>query len=232
MFVSGGRIDMKVLLVDDDDTLRQALGDYLESKGIDIRLAASGPEALEALGRENYDLMVLDVMMPQMDGLEVLKRIGVDYPSLSVIMLTAVGDEPDRILGLELGADDYLVKPVSPRELLARVKALSRRRDKVIERKQSSTPLEIDHEKREAYLNGQMLELTSVEFTLLSILFQNKGIVLARERLMDLARGKEFIAFDRSIDVHISHLRQKLGDDPKSPRIIKTIRGAGYIFTG
>jgi len=223
---------MKVLLVDDDDTLRQALGDYLESKGIDIRLAASGPEALEALGRENYDLMVLDVMMPQMDGLEVLKRIGVDYPSLSVIMLTAVGDEPDRILGLELGADDYLVKPVSPRELLARVKALSRRRDKVIERKQSSTPLEIDHEKREAYLNGQMLELTSVEFTLLSILFQNKGIVLARERLMDLARGKEFIAFDRSIDVHISHLRQKLGDDPKSPRIIKTIRGAGYIFTG
>jgi len=223
---------MKVLLVDDDDTLRQALGDYLESKGIDIRLAASGAEALETLAREGFDLMVLDVMMPQMDGLEVLKRTGVDYPSLSVIMLTAVGDEPDRILGLEMGADDYLVKPVSPRELLARIKALSRRRDRVIERKQSSTPLEIDHDKREAHLNGQMLELTSVEFTLLSILFQNKGIVLARERLMDLARGKEFIAFDRSIDVHISHLRQKLGDDPKSPRIIKTIRGAGYIFTG
>lgn len=223
---------MRLLLVDDDDTLRQVLGDYLESKGIEVRLAASGAEALEVLALENFDLMVLDVMMPQMDGLEVLKRTGIDYPSLSVIMLTAVGDEPDRILGLEMGADDYLVKPVSPRELLARIKALSRRRDKAVERKHSSTPLEIDHEKREASLSGIPLVLTSAEFALLAILYQNKGIVLARERLMDLARGKEFVAFDRSIDVHISHLRQKLGDDPKSPRIIKTIRGAGYIFTG
>jgi len=223
---------MRLLLVDDDDTLRQVLGDYLESKGIEVRLAASGAEALEVLALENFDLMVLDVMMPQMDGLEVLKRTGIDYPSLSVIMLTAVGDEPDRILGLEMGADDYLVKPVSPRELLARIKALSRRRDKAVERKHSSTPLEIDNEKREASLSGIPLVLTSAEFALLAILYQNKGIVLARERLMDLARGKEFVAFDRSIDVHISHLRQKLGDDPKSPRIIKTIRGAGYIFTG
>ncbi|MHC9538307.1 MAG: response regulator [Vulcanimicrobiota bacterium] len=223
---------MRVLLVDDDDTLRQVLGDYLESKNIEVKLAASGAEALETLTRETFDLMVLDVMMPQMDGLEVLQRTGREYPSLSVIMLTAVGDEPDRILGLEMGADDYLVKPVSPRELLAHIKALSRRRDKAVERKLSSTPLEIDYEKREACLSGKPLELTSAEYALLAILFKNKGIVLARERLMDLARGKEFIAFDRSIDVHISHLRQKLGDDPKSPRIIKTIRGAGYIFTG
>ncbi len=223
---------MRVLLVDDDDTLRQALGDYLESKSIEVKLAASGAEALENLAHETFDLMVLDVMMPQMDGLEVLQRTGREYPSLSVIMLTAVGDEPDRILGLEMGADDYLVKPVSPRELLARIKALTRRRDKTVERRHSSTPLEIDYEKREAHLSGKPLELTSAEYALLAILYRNKGIVLARERLMDLARGKEFIAFDRSIDVHISHLRQKLGDDPRSPRIIKTIRGAGYIFTG
>jgi two-component system, OmpR family, phosphate regulon response regulator OmpR len=223
---------VKVLLIDDDNTLREVLADYLTAKCIEVKTAGSGVEALEILKRETFDAIVLDVMMPQMDGLEVLQKIQREHGLLPVIMLTAVGDEPDRILGLELGADDYLVKPVSPRELLAHIKALHRRNEKTSSKDAHAEILEINREKREVFLRGSPLDLTSVEFTILSILHLNRGIVLERERLMDLARGKEFIACDRSIDVHISHLRQKLGDDPRNPRIIKTIRGTGYLFAG
>jgi len=223
---------LRVLLIDDDDTLRQATADYLIAKGVEIQMAASGFEALDILKSSTFDLAVIDVMMPGMDGFELLKKIQGEHGPLPVIMLTAVGDEPDRILGLELGADDYLVKPVSSRELLARLKALHRRSDRPQSPAGSQEKLVINRERREAFLHGSPMDLTSVEFTLLSILHQNRGIVLERDRLLDLARGREFIACDRSIDVHISHLRQKLGDDPKSPRIIKTIRGAGYLFAG
>jgi two-component system, OmpR family, phosphate regulon response regulator OmpR len=223
---------MRILMVDDDATLRQAQADYLLAKGLDVKTAESGFEALDLLKRETFDVIVLDVMMPQMDGFEVLQKMNREIGHIPVIMLTAVGDEPDRILGLELGADDYLVKPVSSRELLARIKALYRRSGENAPKEVSRGNLEINREKREVFLHGSPLELTSVEFTILSILQMNKGIVLERERLMDLARGKEFMACDRSIDVHISHLRQKLGDDPRSPRIIKTIRGTGYLFAG
>jgi len=203
---------LRVLLIDDDDTLRQATADYLAAKGVEITMAASGFEALDIMKSAIFDMAVIDVMMPQMDGFELLQKIRRDYGPLPVIMLTAVGDEPDRILGLELGADDYLVKPVSSRELLARLKALHRRSDKAPTPAAPQEILAINRERREAFLHGAPMDLTSVEFTLLSILHQNRGIVLERDRLLDLARGRDFIACDRSIDVHISHLRQKLGD--------------------
>lgn len=198
--------------------------------------AKRGSEALEILKKEVFELAILDVMMPGMDGFEVLKRINSEYNYLPVIMLTARSDDMDKIVGLELGADDYIIKPFNPRELLARIKAVTRRQEKGKKDNEeiiiTSDLIQLDMNKRQAVVRGQFTELTSAEFEILSILLQNKGIVLSREKIMDLARGRDFMAFDRSIDVHISHLRQKIEDDPKNPILIKTVWGIGYIYTG
>jgi len=228
---------LKIILIDDDERLLNLLEEYLSERDMEVKKATSGHEGLGMIEKEKFDLAILDVMMPGLDGLEVLRRINKDHDFLPVIMLTARGDEADRIVGLELGADDYIVKPFSPRELLARIKAVTRRHEKVAKKRENEDNISIDVikldlQKREATLRGNPVELTSVEFEILSILVQNRGIVLSRERIMDLARGKDFIAFDRSIDVHISHLRQKIEKDPKNPEFIKTIWGVGYIFSG
>ena len=228
---------MKILLIDDDEELLELLEEYLFSSGLDITTASSGKEGLTILEEKKIDLAVLDIMMPGMDGFEVLKIISKKYPSLPVILLTARSEELDRILGLELGADDYLVKPFSSRELLARIKAIIRRKEKLRRTVQSemetdSQVVRLNPKKRKAIVRGTAVELSSIEFDILKIFSENKGVVLARERIMDLARGKDFIALDRSIDVQISRLRQKLERHPKQPVLIKTVWGVGYIFTG
>ncbi|MEQ8168770.1 MAG: response regulator [Candidatus Eremiobacterota bacterium] len=225
---------MKVIIIDDDEELLNLLDEYLSNKGLEICKVNSGMKALEILEKEHFDMAILDIMMPGMDGLEVLRHINTDFSYLPVIMLTAIGGESDRVIGLELGADDYIAKPFSSRELFARIKAIVRRQEKVLKKENSlpSGTIKIDLEKREVVKHGKEIELSSVEFDVLSILVQNKGIVLSRDRLMDLARGKDFMAFDRSMDVHISHLRQKLENDPKNPTLIKTVWGVGYIYTG
>jgi len=223
---------LKIILIDDDEKLLNLLEEYFKERDMEVYKAFSGAEGLSIIEKEEFDLAILDVMMPGMDGLEVLRKINNNHPYLPVIMLTARGDEADRIVGLELGADDYIVKPFSPRELLARIKAVTRRKEKMAEEsKVSTSEIELDFNKRQATFRGKPIELTTVEFEILSILVQNKGMVLSRDRLMDMARGKDFMAFDRSIDVHISHLRQKLEEDPKNPELIKTIWGVGYLFT-
>ncbi len=225
---------MKVIIIDDDEELLNLLDEYLSNKGLEICKVNSGVKALEMLEKEHFDMAILDIMMPGMDGLEVLRHINSDFSYLPVIMLTAMGGESDRVIGLELGADDYIAKPFSSRELFARIKAIVRRQEKVLKKNDSvpSVAIKIDLEKREVLKQGKEVELSSVEFDVLSILVQNKGIVLSRDRLMDLARGRDFMAFDRSMDVHISHLRQKLENDPKNPTLIKTVWGVGYIYTG
>lgn len=224
---------MKIILIDDDEKLLNLLDEYLSTSDLEVYKATSGIKGLEMIKKEKFDIAVLDVMMPGLDGIETLKEIMKSHSYLPVIMLTARGDEADRIVGLEVGADDYMVKPFSPRELLARIKAVTRRQKKVNTEAESPGDLiELDINKREAIFNGKPVELTGAEFDILTILVQNKGIVLSRDRIMDLARGKDFMAFDRSIDVHISHLRQKLEKDPKNPEIIKTIWGIGYLYSG
>ncbi len=225
---------MKVIIIDDDEELLNLLDEYLSNKGLEICKVTSGVKALEILEKEHFDMAILDIMMPGMDGLEVLRHINIDFSYLPVIMLTAMSGESDRVIGLELGADDYIAKPFSSRELFARIKAIVRRQEKALKKNNSvpSVAIKIDLEKREVLKQGKEVELSSVEFDVLSILLQNKGIVLSRDRLMDLARGKDFMAFDRSMDVHISHLRQKLENDPKNPTLIKTVWGVGYIYTG
>ena len=229
---------MKILIIDDDIELLELLEEYLSNNGIEVKTASSGKMGLSMIGENEFSLAILDVMMPEMSGLDVLKVINTDYIHLPVIMLTAKGDEIDRVVGLEMGADDYIVKPFSPRELLARIKAIIRREEKTSKKLRkgkkilSSEIIKLDLKKRHACVNGNLVDLSSLEFDLLSVLVENRGIVLSREKLMDLARGKEFMAYDRSIDVAISRIRQKIEKDPQNPDIIKTVWGVGYVFTG
>lgn len=223
---------MHTLLVIDDDTgITELLSEYLGARGYRVEVAPDGPSGLERLARGGVDLVVLDVMMPGMDGFEVLRTVRRegDQP---VIMLTARGDDFDRIVGLELGADDYLPKPFNPRELLARVQSVLRRsgarsteRDPVLR----AAGIRIDPARRECSVDGTPVVLTTTEFDLLHALVAAAGRVVPRDRLMGEARGEAWAAYDRSVDVHVSHLRKKLGDDPRSPRRIKTIRGVGYL---
>ena len=230
---------MKVIIIDDDEELLELLELFLEKNDIEVKTALSGPEGLAFIDKEKFDLAILDVMMPHMDGYEVLKKLNVSHDYLPVIMLTAKREEFDKILGLELGADDYIVKPFSSRELLARIKAIKRtqKKGKETEEKEeekSEEPadtVELDFDKRQAIVRGGIVELTQVEFDLLDIFIKNKGILLSRDKIMDLVRGKEFMAYDRSIDVNISRLRQKIERSPQNPRLIKTVWGAGYIFS-
>ena len=220
----------RILLIEDDSRLAAMVSEYLGGSGYRVTTAASGASGLERLGKEPYDALVLDLSLPDIDGLEVCRRLRARW-DLPVLMLTARGDAMDRIVGLEIGADDYLPKPFEPRELLARIKALLRRAGR--QAKDSLLRfgrLEIDRDARAVRVAGVEKTLTSFQFALLVALAENAGRVLSRDALMDLLKGAKLEAFDRSIDVHISRIRAAIEDDVKKPRRIITVRGAGYVF--
>ncbi|MEQ8295113.1 MAG: response regulator [Nitratireductor sp.] len=221
----------QVLIVDDDTRLSAMLADYLTGNGFAVRTAGSASEGLSDLQRRAPDAVILDIMLPDMDGFETCRRIRA-VSDVPVLMLTAKGEETDRIVGLELGADDYLPKPFNPRELLARLKAILRRRHGAAgsERVLRFGRLEIDPGSRAARLEGSECRLTSHQFDLLLALARNAGRTLSRDQLMDMTRGEELEAFDRSIDVHVSRIRAAIEADPKHPRRLITVRGAGYVF--
>ena len=222
-----------ILIIDDDDRLAGMLCAYLKEAGFTADWRDDGASGVEAAVRgAGYDAIVLDVMLPDMDGFEVCRRLraSVDTP---ILMLTARGEDMDRIVGLELGADDYLTKPFNPRELQARLKAILRRgRSKAGQGEPALRfgRLEIDPGSRAVRIDGQDRPLTSYQFDLLTTLARNAGRVMSRERLMDLIKGEDLEAFDRSIDVHISRIRQAIEDTPAKPRRILTVRGSGYVF--
>lgn len=228
----------RLLVVDDDRKLCRLIKDYLSPMGYDVEAVHSGPEGVERARGGGFQAVILDVMLPGLDGFEVLKQIrrNSDVP---VLMLTARGDEADRIVGLEIGADDYLPKTFSTRELLARLRAVTRRasRTSALREPGAATPeaivvgpLQIDPGSRTAVMGDRPLELTPVEFDLLASLARAKGRVKTREQLLDEIRERDYDVFDRSIDVHISALRRKLSDDPREPRFIRTVRSAGYLM--
>jgi DNA-binding response OmpR family regulator len=221
----------RILIVEDDARLAEMLLEYLGQAGFGVTAAPLGATALEKLSEAEYDAVVLDLMLPDMDGLNVCRQLRAKYDT-PVLMLTARGDAVDRIVGLELGADDYLPKPFEPRELVARLRAIMRRRVRGTADQQSSHfgRLEIDTAARAVRLDGKPCELTGYQFDLLAALAKNAGRVLSREVLMDLIKGEEFESFDRSIDVHISRIRAVIEDNPKKPRRIITVRTAGYVF--
>jgi two-component system phosphate regulon response regulator OmpR len=209
------------------------VGEYLGGFGFHVEMRPDAGSGLALLRRERFDALLLDVMLPDLDGFEVCRRVRAasDVP---ILMLTARGDETDRVVGLELGADDYLPKPFSPRELLARLRAILRRRGSAdLERAPSLRfgRLEIDRAARRVRLAGEERHLTSHQFALLLALAESAGRVLSRDALMERVRGESLEAFDRSIDVHVSRIRAAIEDDPRHPRRILTIRGAGYVFT-
>jgi DNA-binding response OmpR family regulator len=222
------------LLIDDDVKLASLVAEYLGQNEVDVTAAGDGERGLAALKKSHYDVVLLDIMLPGVDGLEVCRRIRAlpDRAHTPVIMLTAKGDDVDKIVGLEIGADDYMAKPFNPRELLARVRALLRRTQPPGEAHHQFTAggLSIDFDAREVTVGGKRQVLTHFEFELLSTLAKAAGRVLSREHLMDSLKGEEFESFDRSIDVHISKLRAKLEENPKEPRYIRTVRGVGYVL--
>ena len=222
----------RILLIEDDPRLAEMVSEYLGQAGFRVSVAGGGNEGLERLAREPFDALVLDLTLPDIDGLEVCRRLRAraDTP---VLMLTARGDAMDRVVGLEIGADDYLPKPFEPRELLARLRAILRRRGgggggggDVLR----FGRVEIDRGARVLRLDGAERPLTGYQFALLLALAENAGRVMSRDALMDRVKGEPLEAFDRSIDVHVSRIRQALEDDPKHPRRILTVRGAGYVF--
>ena len=221
---------VRVLLVDDDPKLAQLLTTYLEPHEVFVRHAADGRSGLGALGEGGVDLVLLDIMMPGQDGLEVLRRLR-ERSAVPVIMLTARGDEADRVVGLELGADDYLTKPVYPRELLARIRAVLRRMaPRAPDARIVVGDLELDPGGRSAQIGAQQLDLTALEFDLLLALAERPGQVLSRDALWEASGRADVAVSERTVDVHVSHLRAKLGDDGQRPRRLKTVRGAGYVL--
>lgn len=228
---------LKVLVVDDDARLRSLLERYLQEQGFQVRVAQDAEQMDRLLTRENFHLMVLDLMLPGEDGLSICKRLRHNNNNIPVIMLTAKGDEVDRIIGLELGADDYLAKPFNPRELLARIRAVLRRRGT----EAPGAPSHADEEvtfgsyrlnlgTREMFDGDTPMPLTSGEFAVLKALVTNAREPLSRDKLMNLARGRDYSAMERSIDVQVSRLRRMLEDDPAKPRYIQTVWGLGYVF--
>ena len=219
-----------ILLVEDDRRLAEMVSEYLGEPGFSVSVAGDGRTGLARLAAEPCDALVLDLMLPDMDGLEVCRQLRA-FSDVPVLMLTARGDAMDRVVGLEIGADDYLPKPFEPRELLARLRAILRRSD----RTRSANVLrfgrlEIDRDARGVRVDGAERALTGHQFALLVALAERAGRVLSRDTLMDLVRGEELEAFDRSIDVHVSRIRAAIEDDPKRPRRLLTVRGAGYVF--
>jgi DNA-binding response OmpR family regulator len=220
----------RILLVEDDRRLAEMLTEYLGEAGFRVTVEGDGRSGLARLSREPHAAVVLDLTLPDMDGLEVCRQLRA-FSDTPVLMLTARGEPMDRVIGLEVGADDYLPKPFEPRELLARLRAILRRTD----RARASTTLrfgrlEIDRDARAVRLDGAERSLTAHQFALLVALAERAGRVLSREALMDLVRGEDLEAFDRSIDVHVSRIRAVIEDDPRRPRRLLTVRGAGYVF--
>ena len=219
-----------ILLADDDTELTGLLKEYFESEGLAVRLAHDGAQALGEARKPGLDLVVLDVMMPKMNGMDVLKELRQDS-RVPVIMLTAKGDDMDRILGLELGADDYVPKPCNPRELLARIRAVMRRAHTISEHGVLSVDdLELNPGNRTLLRDGESVDLTSTEFSILMALLQNRGDVVSKRDLYVSALGREPVPHDRSLDMHVSNLRRKLGADPRGENRIETIRGIGYQY--
>ena len=228
----------RIIVVDDDARLRELLNRYLTEQGFSVRVVADGNEMNRWIARERYDLMVLDLMMPGEDGLSICRRLRGVGDKMPIIMLTAKGDDIDRIVGLEVGADDYLTKPFNPRELVARIQAVLRR---VPEPQPPGAPttdqqviefgeFRFNLAARSLTRSGEDLALTTGEFALLKVLVQHPRTPLSRDKLMELARGREFGAFDRSIDVQVSRLRKLIEADPAKPAYIQTVWGFGYVF--
>ena len=221
-------------MVDDDPKLCGLVKDYLDPLGYTIEAAHTGPDGVEAARKGYFDAVILDVMLPGMDGFEVLREIRRESADLPVLMLTGRGEEADRVMGLELGADDYLPKTFSTRELLARLRAVTRRSSRQPTHDNESElingDLRLRAEARAVSIGDKPLRLTALEFDLLVSLLHNAGRVRSREQLLNDVAGRNYDVFDRSIDVHMSSLRRKLGDNPREPRFIRTIRGVGYMM--
>jgi len=226
---------LSALLIEDDARLAALVAEYLGQNEVDVTIAGDGESGLGlARGKQRFDIILLDLMLPRISGLEVCKRLRAEprFAEVGILMITAKGDDVDKVVGLELGADDYLAKPFNPRELLARIRAVTRRlapaapgggRVKIGE-------LEIDFAAREARVGERRVVLTHYEFELLALLARSAGRVLSRDQILESLRGEELEAFDRSIDVHVSKLRAKIEPSPKEPRYIKTVRGVGYVL--
>jgi len=228
----------RILVVDDDQRLRDLLVRYLGEQGFEVRAVPDAPAMDKMLSRERYDLMVLDLMLPGEDGLAICRRLRAASPELAIVMLTAKGDDVDRIVGLEMGADDYLPKPFNPRELVARINAVLRRRAPAGPPGAPAAGgalhrfggFELNLATRSLSRGGKPVQLTTGEFSVLKVLVEHARTPLSRDKLMELARGREYEVFDRSIDVQISRLRKVVEEDPAHPRHIQTVWGFGYVF--
>lgn len=229
-----------VIIVEDDERLADLTAEYLRSNGLKIEIISDGNSAIDAIIEKQPDMVVLDLMLPGADGLEVCKSVREKYKK-PILMLTARTDDVDQVLGLEMGADDYVAKPAKPRVLLARIRALLRRADNIDNHNEKSGSdgtqnrlefgeLVIDNSAREVWLGGDAVDLTSAEYDLLWLLASNAGTILSREEIFERLRGIQYDGQDRSIDVRVSRIRPKVGDDPMNPRRIKTVRSKGYLF--
>lgn len=220
-----------ILIIDDDTELTDLLTQYLESEGFTVNCVHDGESGVKKALNQPFDAVILDVMLPKLNGFEVLKAIR-EHLDVPVLMLTARGDDIDRIVGLEIGADDYLPKPCNPRELAARLRAILRRSQKALVHKPvvEHHNIVVDCSKRLATLGGIELELTNAEFNILEMLIKSPGQAFSKEELTEYALGRKYTAYDRSIDVHISNLRNKLGEDASGEVIVKTVRGFGYMI--
>jgi two-component system OmpR family response regulator len=222
---------VRVLCIDDDRRLQELLVSWLGQNGVLVHSAYDGASGIQALDTSAFDAVLLDVMLPGMDGLEILRRIR-GKSRVPILMLTAKGDETDRVVGLEIGADDYVPKPFSPRELLARIRAVLRRSaPDTVSEKLSIADVQVDVGTREVTVEGRLIDLTGLEFDILVALMRRAGRVIPRDALLAEAGRSDVVVGERTVDVHISHLRAKLGDDPRAPRRIKTVRGVGYVLT-
>lgn len=220
-----------ILIIDDDTELTDLLGQYLKTEGFTIYSVHDGEQGVKKALSQPVDAIILDVMLPKLNGFEVLKAIR-ERIQTPVLMLTARGDDIDKIVGLEIGADDYLPKPCNPRELLARLKAILRRTQKAPVKRPviEQDDIVLDCSKRQVVSKGVLLELTNAEFNILEMLIKSPGQAFSKEELTEYGLGRKYTAYDRSIDVHISNLRNKLGDNPKGEPFLKTVRGFGYLF--
>ena len=224
----------KILIIEDEESILLPLEDNLKLEGYEVSGARDGLEGLSMAAKDSYDLIVLDIMLPKMDGFEVCKRLRQDRVMTPILMLTAKSQEVDKVLGLELGADDYMTKPFSSRELLARVKAILRRTKEPLRGVDVYRfgPVELDFVKYEAKKAGRLVPLTALEFNLLHFLVRNRGRVVHRNEVLDSVWGKDVFVDARTVDKHVSLLRRKFEDDPQNPQYILGVRGVGYKFTG